>query len=84
LPEWPDREIAPAAAPEHRRMVNPQCGRGAGIARLRDCLHEPEVVPGKMHRLLIGDTPENFANRSLILQLAADHRLPVVLCVELI
>ena len=31
-----------------------------------------------MHGLIVGDAPENFANRSLIFELVADHRLPAI------
>jgi putative ABC transport system substrate-binding protein len=32
----------------------------------------------QVHGLLVGDAPENFANRSLIFELAADHRVPAM------
>src|SRR5215204_5621548 len=37
------------------------------------------VIPAEqVHGLLVGDTPEHFANRSLIFELAADHRIPAM------
>jgi len=34
------------------------------------------ITAHQVHGLLVGDTPENFANRSLISELAVDHRVP--------
>src|SRR4051812_23198297 len=43
------RRVSVALHSHNAGMVDPQLGGGAGHpARLRDCLHEPEVVPGKM------------------------------------
>ena len=36
------------------------------------------ITADQVHGLIVGDAPENFANRSLIFELAADHRLPAI------
>jgi putative ABC transport system substrate-binding protein len=36
------------------------------------------ITADKVHGLIVGDAPENFANRSLIFELTADHRLPAI------
>src|SRR3954470_11573288 len=36
------------------------------------------IPADQVHGLIVGDAPENFANRSLIFELVADHRLPAI------
>ena len=36
------------------------------------------ITADQVHALIVGDAPENFANRSLIFELVADHRLPAI------
>jgi len=36
------------------------------------------ITAAQVHGLIVGDAPENFANRPLIFELVADHRLPAI------
>ena len=36
------------------------------------------ITADQVHGLIVGDAPENFANRSLIFELVADHHLPAI------
>jgi len=36
------------------------------------------IPANQVHGVIVGDAPENFANRSLIFELMADHRLPAI------
>src|SRR5215204_4293685 len=36
------------------------------------------ITADQVHGLIVGDAPENFASRSLIFDLVADHRLPAI------